>query len=135
MAWIYLLIGSLFEIGWAIGLKMSDGFSKPLITSITVVLILLSFYCFTKALKEIDIGTGYAIFTGIGAAGTAIVGMTFLGDSANLGKVFFIALLITGIIGLKLSASKGILQEEENKGTSSEQESEEVMTPQEVEIG
>ncbi|MCA0971876.1 multidrug efflux SMR transporter [Halobacillus litoralis] len=105
MAWIYLLIGAVFEIGWAVGLKLSDGFTKPVISIVTVVLIFVSFYFFTKAVKEIDIGTGYAVFTGIGAAGTAIIGMTFLGDDTNTGKVFFIALLIIGIIGLKLTSS------------------------------
>ncbi|TGB03966.1 DMT family transporter [Halobacillus salinus] len=105
MAWIYLLIGALFEVGWAVGLKMSDGFTRPIISIVTVVLIIISFFFFTKALKEIDVGTGYAIFTGIGAAGTAVIGMTFLGDSASAGKVFFIGLLLVGIIGLKLTNS------------------------------
>lgn len=103
MAWIYLLFGALFEIGWAVGLKLSDGFTHPLYSTMTVVCIGISFLFFTKALREIDIGTGYAIFTGIGAAGTALIGMTFLGDNGGAGKVFFIALLILGIIGLKMS--------------------------------
>lgn len=103
MAWIYLLLGSLFEIGWAVGLKLSDGFTRPWISTITIIFIVVSFLFFTTALREIEVGTGYAVFTGIGAAGTAIIGMTFLGDSANVGKVFFIGLLILGIIGLKLT--------------------------------
>ncbi|WP_226585018.1 DMT family transporter [Halobacillus litoralis] len=103
MAWIYLLIGALFEIGWAIGLKLSDGFTQPIYSTITVICIVISFAFFTKSLKVIDVGTGYAVFTGIGAAGTALIGMIFLGDEGGAGKVFFIGLLITGIIGLKMS--------------------------------
>lgn len=105
MAWIYLFLGALFEIGWAVGLKLSEGFSLPWISAVTVVFIVVSFIFFTKALKTIEIGTAYAIFTGTGAAGTAIIGMTLLGDSGGLGKIFFIALLISGIIGLKMTDS------------------------------
>lgn len=105
MAWFYLLLGSLFEIGWAVGLKLSEGFTRPLISILTILFILISFAFFTKALKEIDIGTGYAIFTGIGATGTAVIGMTLLGDHASAGKVFFIGLLLVGMIGLKLTDS------------------------------
>ncbi|WP_163529232.1 DMT family transporter [Halobacillus ihumii] len=108
MAWIYLFIGALFEIGWAVGLKMSEGFTKPFITIFTLISIFISFFLFTKAIKMIDIGTGYAIFTGIGAAGTAVIGMAFLGDIASAGKVFFIAVLIFGIIGLKMSESSKV---------------------------
>ncbi|MBH0231176.1 DMT family transporter [Halobacillus yeomjeoni] len=103
MAWIYLLMGAVFEIGWAVGLKLSEGFTHPLYSLMTIVCIVISFTFFTKALRKIEIGTGYAIFTGIGAAGTALIGMTFLGDSGSAGKVFFIALLIIGVIGLKFS--------------------------------
>ncbi|MFG6149773.1 DMT family transporter [Halobacillus sp. B23F22_1] len=103
MAWVYLLIGAVFEVGWAIGLKLSEGFSRPFVSVATVIFIFISFYFFTKALRLVDIGTGYALFTGLGAAGTAVIGMTFLGDEAGTGKVFFIVLLIVGVIGLKLS--------------------------------
>jgi quaternary ammonium compound-resistance protein SugE len=103
MAWIYIVLGALFEIGWAIGLKLSEGFTDPLYSTITVISIVISFLFFTKALSMIDIGTGYAVFTGIGAVGTALIGMMFLGDSGGAGKLFFIALLIIGIIGLKIS--------------------------------
>ncbi|KHE66947.1 multidrug efflux SMR transporter [Halobacillus sp. BBL2006] len=103
MAWIYILLGAVFEIGWAIGLKLSEGFTDPFFSALTVVSIGISFYFFTKALSMIDIGTGYAVFTGIGATGTALIGMMFLGDSGGAGKLFFIGLLIIGIIGLKFS--------------------------------
>ncbi|WP_082235028.1 DMT family transporter [Halobacillus massiliensis] len=105
MAWIYILIGAIFEVGWAVGLKLSDGFSRPIISTVTVLFIFISFYFFTKALRLIDIGTGYAIFTGLGAAGTAVIGMTFLGDGTGAGKVFFIVLLVFGVIGLKMADS------------------------------
>lgn len=103
MAWIYLFLGALFEIGWAVGLKLSEGFTDPFISTLTIICIIISFAFFTKALRVIDIGTGYAIFTGIGAAGTTLIGMIFLGDGGGAGKVFFIGILITGIIGLKMS--------------------------------
>lgn len=105
MAWVYLFIGAIFEIAWAVGLKLSDGFTDPFFSVLTAICIIISFAFFTKALKVIDIGTGYAIFTGIGAAGTAMIGMIFLGDGGGAGKVFFIGVLITGIIGLKMSDS------------------------------
>ncbi|WP_442858824.1 DMT family transporter [Bacillus sp. SB49] len=111
MAWFYLLVGAIFEIGWAIGLKLSEGFTDPLFSTLTVIGILISFSFFTKALTMFDIGTGYAIFTGIGAAGTAILGMTLLGDGGGPGKVFFIVLLIVGIIGLKMSDSSPTTEE------------------------
>ncbi|UOQ43799.1 multidrug efflux SMR transporter [Halobacillus salinarum] len=103
MAWVYLLLGAGFEIGWAIGLKLSEGFSQPIPSILTVICLFISFYFFTKSLRRIEIGTGYAIFTGIGAAGTAIIDMAFLGDEAGAGKVFFIGILVFGIIGLKLA--------------------------------
>ncbi|ARI78335.1 DMT family transporter [Halobacillus mangrovi] len=103
MAWIYILLGALFEIGWAVGLKLSEGFTDPIFSALTIICIGISFYFFTKALNMIDIGTGYAVYTGIGAAGTALIGMMFLGDSGGAGKLFFIALLIFGIVGLKFS--------------------------------
>ncbi|MGP4060835.1 DMT family transporter [Halobacillus litoralis] len=103
MAWIYLFFGALFEIGWAVGLKLSEGFTHPFYSTLTIICIFISFVFFTKALRGIEVGTGYAIFTGIGAVGTAIIGMTFLGDGGGAGKVFFIVLLIIGILGLKMS--------------------------------
>ncbi|MFQ3546130.1 multidrug efflux SMR transporter [Halobacillus rhizosphaerae] len=103
MVWVHLILGAIFEIGWAVGLKLSEGFTLPLPSLITVICLLISFYFFTKALRQIEVGTGYAVYTGIGAAGTAVIGMIFLGDTIGALKVFFIALLIIGIIGLKLS--------------------------------
>ncbi|WP_377891145.1 DMT family transporter [Alkalihalobacillus sp. R86527] len=106
MAWIFLLIGGLMEVGWAIGLKYSDGFTNPVISLLTVVGIGLSFFLFGKAIKYLPIGTAYAIFTGLGAAGTAIVGMIYLNETVSLLKMFFVLLLICSIVGLKLTSSE-----------------------------
>ncbi|MCA0992338.1 DMT family transporter [Pseudalkalibacillus hwajinpoensis] len=106
MAWIYLVIGGLMEVLWAIGLKYSDGFTNPIISLLTIVGIVTSFYFFARALKYLPVGTAYAIFTGLGAAGTAVIGMMFLNESISLMKIFFIILLISSIIGLKLNAKE-----------------------------
>ncbi|PLR77313.1 ligand-binding protein SH3 [Bacillus sp. V3-13] len=105
MAWFYLLLAGLSEIGWAFGLKYSKGFTEPVPTVMTIMLIIVSFILFAKAMKTIPIGTAYAVFTGIGAAGTALIGMVFLGEPAGWLKVMFISLLLGGIIGLKLSSN------------------------------
>ncbi|WP_273836076.1 DMT family transporter [Guptibacillus sedimenti] len=106
MAWIYLVIGGLMEVLWAIGLKYSDGFTNPMISLLTILGIVTSFYFFARALKYLPVGTAYAIFTGLGAAGTAVIGMMFLNESISLMKIFFIILLISSIIGLKLNAKE-----------------------------
>jgi quaternary ammonium compound-resistance protein SugE len=101
MSWIYLTIAGIMEIVWAVGLKYSNGFTNLWPSVVTVVSIILSFFLFAKSLKTIPIGTGYAVFTGIGAAGTAAVGMIFLDESVSVMKIFFITLMIISIIGLK----------------------------------
>jgi quaternary ammonium compound-resistance protein SugE len=101
MSWIYLTIAGIMEIVWAVGLKYSNGFTNLWPSVVTVVSIILSFFLFSKSLKTIPIGTGYAVFTGIGAAGTAAVGMIFLDESISVMKIFFITLMIISIIGLK----------------------------------
>ncbi|WHY67370.1 multidrug efflux SMR transporter [Neobacillus sp. SuZ13] len=103
MAWIYILIAGLLEICWVIGLKYSHGFTILIPSIITVVIILFSFFLLSKALHSIPIGTGYAIFTGFGTVGTISVGMLFWGETINLSKIFFVTLMIAGIIGLKIS--------------------------------
>jgi quaternary ammonium compound-resistance protein SugE len=101
MSWIYLTIAGIMEIVWAVGLKYSNGFTNLWPSVVTVVSIILSFFLFSKSLKTIPIGTGYAVFTGIGSAGTAAVGMIFLDESVSVMKIFFITLMIISIIGLK----------------------------------
>ncbi|MGM0751046.1 MAG: DMT family transporter [Bacillota bacterium] len=103
MGWIYVIIGGILEIGWATGLSLSEGFTKPVTSIVTAILILISFYFFSNSMRLLPIGTAYAVFTGIGAAGTAIVGMVFLNEGISIMKVAFITLLIFGVIGLKMS--------------------------------
>lgn len=89
------------EIEWAVSLKYSEGFSQIIPSFFTVLFMLLSLYLLSLALKSISIATGYAIWTGIGAIGTAMIGMILLGDSKELGKILCIFLVISGILGLK----------------------------------
>lgn len=103
-AWVWLVIAGLLEVVWAIGLKSSDGFRKPAISAFTVVMMIASFYFLAQALKTLPVGTAYAIWTGIGAVGTAIVGMMILGESRELGRIISIVLIVAGIVGLKLAS-------------------------------
>lgn len=102
MAWLFVLVASFFEIVWAIALKYSDGFSKlgPSVT--TVAGMLMSFFLLSYALKTLPVGTTYAVWTGIGAAGTAVMGMILFGESRAFLRLFCIGLIIAGILGLQL---------------------------------
>ena len=99
--WIYLVLAGIMEMGWAVGLKFTEGFTQFIPSVITAGFMILSLYLLSLALKSISIGTGYAIWTGIGAIGTAVVGMLILGDSKEIGRIACIFIIITGIIGLK----------------------------------
>jgi len=103
MAWIYLFIAGVLEIGWAIGLKYTEGFTKPIPTVLTVSCIIVSFAFLGLALKTLPVGTAYAIWTGVGAVGTAVLGIYLFGDSANLARLISIAVIVAGIIGLKFA--------------------------------
>ncbi len=102
MAWIYLLIAGLFECIWAIGLKYTEGFTKLIPSSITLIAMVLSIWFLSLALKTIPIGTGYAVWTGIGAIGVAIIGMVFLGEPRQIARIICLLLIVSGIIGLKV---------------------------------
>jgi quaternary ammonium compound-resistance protein SugE len=102
MAWAYLTIAGLFEIGWAVGLKYSEGFSKPLPTLLTVVAMAFSLWLLALAMKTIPVGTAYAVWTGIGAVGVALLGMLLFGESREFLRVLCLFLIIAGIVGLKL---------------------------------
>jgi len=102
MAWFYLFIAGLFEIGWAVGLTYSAGFTKLQPSIVTIVAMIASFYFLAIAVKTIPIGTGYAVWTGIGAVGTAIAGMILFGESKELIRIFCMLLIIIGIVGLKI---------------------------------
>lgn len=101
MAWIYLFFAGLFEVGWAIGLKYTDGFTKPVPTVLTVGCMIVSLGLLGLALKTLPVGTAYAIWTGIGTVGTVALGILLLGESANALRLACIALIVVGILGLK----------------------------------
>ncbi len=102
MEWIMLLIAGIFEISWAIGLKYSHGFTQPVVSVITVICMIASFYFLAIALKNLPLGTAYAVWTGIGTLGTVILGIILFKEPATAIRLFCIALIISGITGLKL---------------------------------
>lgn len=102
MAWTLLVVAGLFEIGWAIGLKYSDGFTRLWPSVWTATAMIASVALLGFALKSIPVGTGYAVWTGIGAVGTAILGVVLLGDPATWPRLACIGLIVAGIVGLKL---------------------------------
>jgi len=104
MSWIILFFAGLFEVGWAVGLKYTDGFSRPLPTVLTVAAMAISLGLLGLAMKELPLGTAYAIWTGVGAVGTVIAGIILFGESMALIRLVSVALIITGLIGLKVSA-------------------------------
>ena len=101
MSWLYLLVAGFFEIFWAVGLKLSQGFSKLLPSALTILGMLASFYFLSLALKKLPLSTSYAIWTGIGTAGTVIFGVYFFHESISLPQIICVALIICGIIGLR----------------------------------
>lgn len=104
MAWIYLLIASVFEIAWAIGLKYTRGFTQLWPSVGTVAAMILSFLFLGQAVRTLPIGTAYAVWTGIGAAGTAALGIFLLGEPRSLPRVLCILLILAGVIGLKTAS-------------------------------
>jgi quaternary ammonium compound-resistance protein SugE len=102
MAWVYLFLAGLLEIGFTSFLKLSDNFTRIIPTIIFLILSVLSFVALSMSLKSIPLGTSYAIWTGIGAFGTALIGILFFGESTEFWRVFFLCLLIGSIIGLKV---------------------------------
>ncbi|HCO68117.1 MAG TPA: ligand-binding protein SH3, partial [Dysgonomonas sp.] len=106
MAWLYLILAGMSEIVWAYGLKATHGFTNLKWSVITIIFMFVSFFLFAKSMKQIPIGTGYAVFTGIGAAGTAIIGIIFLNEGTGFLKMVSLTILILGIVGLKLVKDK-----------------------------
>lgn len=102
MAWIVLVLSGLLETAWAIALDRSAGFTRPLPSAIFAVTLVLSMGGLAYALREIPVGTGYAIWVGIGATGTALVGMFALGESASLPRILCLVLVVAGVVGLKV---------------------------------
>lgn len=101
MAWLLLIVAGLLEAGWAIGLKFTNGFTRPLPSVLTALGIVVSMVLLSLAVRTLPIGTAYAIWVGIGSAGAVLLGIVFLGEPASFGRLFFVALLIVAIIGLK----------------------------------
>ena len=105
MAWIILFIAGLFEIGWAVGLKFTEGFTRPIPTLLTGVSLVTSMGLLGWAVKSLPLGTAYAVWTGVGAVGTAIVGILVFKEPATAGRLACLALIVAGILGLKLFSS------------------------------
>ena len=104
MAWVWLGIAGLLEVGWAIGLKASDGFSRPAIAAAMAASMVASVVFLGLALRTLPVGTGYAVWTGIGTIGTAVLGTVLFGEPAGAARLVCIALIVVGIAGLKLTA-------------------------------
>ncbi|WP_055320586.1 quaternary ammonium compound efflux SMR transporter SugE [Pseudomonas aeruginosa] len=103
MSWIILFFAGLFEVGWAVGLKYTEGFSKPLPTVLTALAMLVSLGLLGLAMKHLPLGTAYAVWTGVGAVGTVIAGIVLFGESMALLRLSSVALIVCGLVGLKLS--------------------------------
>jgi quaternary ammonium compound-resistance protein SugE len=104
MAWIWLGVAGAFEVVWAVLLKYTEGFTRPLQSLATVASMAVSFYCMSRALQTIPIGTVYAVWTGIGAAGAALWGMAVEGDPATALRILCLCLILAGVAGLKLAS-------------------------------
>jgi quaternary ammonium compound-resistance protein SugE len=103
MAWVILVVAGLFEIGWAIGLKYTEGFTRPWPVIWTVLAMIISLGLLGIAMKSLPVGTAYSVWVGVGAVGTVILGIVLLGEPANAARLISVALILAGIIGLKLA--------------------------------
>lgn len=106
MAWLWLIIAGLLETGWAIGLKSTDGFTRFWPSVLTIAGIALSMFLLAVAARTLPIGTAYPVWVGIGAAGAVILGIVVLGEPASAARLFFLALLLVAIVGLKLTSEE-----------------------------
>lgn len=104
MSWTTLVVAGLFEVAWAIGLKYSDGLTNLRATAATVVALVISMVLLAKAVETLPVGTAYAVWTGIGAVGTATLGIVLFGESADLSRVAFVGVIVVGIVGLHLTS-------------------------------
>jgi len=103
MAWMLLLVAGLLEVGWAIGLKYTEGFTRPWPSVLTIAAMVLSVGLLGVAMKTLPVGTSYAVWVGVGAVGTAILGMVLFGEPASAGRLLSLGLIVAGIVGLKLA--------------------------------
>lgn len=103
MAWVVLLVAGLFEVGWAIGLKYTEGFTRLWPSLWTVLAMAVSLWLLGVAMRSLPVGTAYAVWVGVGAVGTVILGIALLGEPVNPGRMLSVALVVAGIVGLKLA--------------------------------
>jgi len=103
MAWILLFLAGLFEVAWAIGLKYTEGFTRPIPSVLTLAAMLISVVLLGIAMKSLPVGTAYAVWVGVGAVGTAILGIVLFAEPATAGRLLSLALIVAGIVGLKLA--------------------------------
>jgi quaternary ammonium compound-resistance protein SugE len=103
MAWVILCVAGLFEVGWAIGLKYTEGFSRLWPTVWTALAMIISLWLLGLAMKSLPVGTAYSVWVGVGAVGTVILGIVLLGEPANTSRLISLALIVAGIIGLKIA--------------------------------
>ncbi|NTV66916.1 MAG: quaternary ammonium compound efflux SMR transporter SugE [Chlorobaculum sp.] len=106
MQWVMLFVAGLFECAWAVGLKYSEGFTRPVPSVLTIAAMLVSFWLLSIAMKSVPVGTAYAVWTGIGAAGVAVAGMLLFDESRDLARLFCIFLIIAGVAGLRVLAGR-----------------------------
>ncbi len=104
MSWAILFVAGLFEVGWAVGLKYADGFTRLWPTILTVVAMLISLWLLGIAMRSLPVGTAYGIWVGIGAVGTVLLGIVLFGEPVSAGRLVSVAALIVGIVGLKLTS-------------------------------
>ena len=104
MAWVYLLIAGVFEVVWAVGMKYTENFTRMMPSVITIIGMVLSVYFLNKAMNILPVGTAYAIWTGIGAIGTVVAGIILFNEPRDWIRMFFLAMILVGIIGLKTSS-------------------------------
>ena len=106
MAWVYLLVAAVFEIGWAVGLKYTDGFTRLWPSVLTIAAMVVSMGLLALAVRSIPVGTGYAVWTGIGAVGTAILGIILFREPVTAARIAFLLMILCGVAGLKFTAEE-----------------------------
>ncbi|MFB8249688.1 DMT family transporter [Streptomyces sp. NPDC001046] len=104
MAWVLLVVAGLLEVGWSVGMKYTDGFTRPVPSVLTGAGIVVSMLLLSQAAKTLPIGTAYGVWVGIGAAGAAVFGMVVLGEPASAARIFFVCLLLVAVVGLKATS-------------------------------
>jgi quaternary ammonium compound-resistance protein SugE len=102
-SWAWVSLAGMLEVAWAVGLKLSDGFRRPIVSALTVAGMILSFVLLSQGMRRLPVGTAYAVWTGIGSAGTALVGMWLLGEPRSAPRLAYLAMIVAGILGLRLT--------------------------------